>query len=261
MKNLPASAGWLWIKQGAALFRQQPAEFSTLFISYMFLMLMLNLIPVIGPVLPLLLMPALSMAFLQAGVQAGQGKRVYPNLLLTSFRSPALRSLLVVGVFYLIAAILAALVFNSIDDGTFRLIVEGKLKMDSKEVQESNLQEAMLIATGFYLLVILPFWFAAPLIAWKKMSIGKAAFYSLFAVLKSVKAFIVYGISWLAIFTLARAIVGIAYAVSPTVAMLLSLPLSFILPTLVYCSFYPIYASIFDQLDAAPAPEAEQSNA
>lgn len=256
MKNLPASAGWLWVKQGAALFRQQPAELSTLFISYMFVMLALNLIPVIGQVLPLLLVPVFSMAFLQACAQVEQGKRVYPNLLLTGFRSPSFRSLLILGSLYLIAAVLAAVVFSLVDDGTFRQIAEGKLKMNSKEVQDSNLQVALLSATGFYLLATLPFWFSAPLIVWKKMNVGKSVFYSLFAVLKSGKAFIVYGISWLAIFALARAAVGMTYALSnATIATLLSLPLSFILPVLVYCSFYPVYVSIFEKWDADAVPD------
>ena len=86
MEKLPANTGWIWVKEGFALFRKQPAELSTLFISYMFLMLGVGIIPVIGQILPLVLVPVFSMAFMQACVQIEQGKRIYPNLLLTGFR-------------------------------------------------------------------------------------------------------------------------------------------------------------------------------
>ena len=81
MEKLPANTGWIWIKEGFALFRKQPAEISTLFLAYMFLMLGLNLlqIPILGQILPVILVPVFAMAFMQACLNIEQGKRVYPN--------------------------------------------------------------------------------------------------------------------------------------------------------------------------------------
>ncbi len=79
MENLTAFSGWQWIKQGFVLFRRQPAEVSTLFVLYVFLTVMLSLIPVIGLILRFILVPAFSMAFMQACVDIEQDKRVYPN--------------------------------------------------------------------------------------------------------------------------------------------------------------------------------------
>ncbi len=59
MEKLPAKTGWIWVKEGFALFHKQPAEISTLFLGYMFLMLLLNFIPVLGQILPLVLIPYL----------------------------------------------------------------------------------------------------------------------------------------------------------------------------------------------------------
>ena len=92
MEKLPAKTGWLWVKDGFALFRKQAAEVSTLFLSYMFLMLALGIVPVIGQLLPLILVPVFAMSFMQACANIEQGKRVYPNLLLVGFRSPALKT-------------------------------------------------------------------------------------------------------------------------------------------------------------------------
>ena len=105
MHNIPAAAGWSWFKGGFSLFRKQPAELSTMFLSYLFLMLAVGFIPLAGQILPLLLVPVFSITFMQACVQVEQGKRVYPNLLFSAFRSPALRRLLLLGVLYLIAVV------------------------------------------------------------------------------------------------------------------------------------------------------------
>ena len=66
MEKLPANAGWLWVKQGFALFRKQPAEMATLFLAYMFLMLIIGIVPLFGQILPMVLVPVFSMAFMQA---------------------------------------------------------------------------------------------------------------------------------------------------------------------------------------------------
>ena len=94
MTQVPAITGWHWIKQGTALFRKQPLEISTMFLGYMFLTVAGGIIPVLGQILPLLLVPVFSMSFMQACVQLESGKRIFPNLLVSGFRLPAFRSLL-----------------------------------------------------------------------------------------------------------------------------------------------------------------------
>ncbi|HTN67517.1 MAG TPA: BPSS1780 family membrane protein, partial [Burkholderiaceae bacterium] len=115
MEKLPAKSGWLWVKEGFALFRKQPAEMSTLFMAYMFLMLVVGLVPLLGQVLPLFLVPIFSIGFLQACANVERGQRVFPNLLLTGCRSPARNRLLQLGVLYLLAAILAIALSSIID--------------------------------------------------------------------------------------------------------------------------------------------------
>ena len=107
MDKIPAKTGWLWVKEGFALFRKQPAELSTLFFGYMFLMMLLGIIPVIGQLMPLILVPLFSMTFMHACVYIETGKKVYPNLLLVGFRSPFVRNLIKLGTLYLLAAIIA----------------------------------------------------------------------------------------------------------------------------------------------------------
>jgi hypothetical protein len=255
MENLPARTGWLWVKEGFALFRKQPAETTTLFLSYMFLMLAIGIVPLVGQILPMLLVPVFSMAFMQACANIEQGKKVYPNLLLTGFRSPALRRLLQLGMLYLAAAVLAVAASALVDGGIFWQVMSGQADLDPETVRNSGMSLAMLFSAVVYIPAAMAFWYAAPLIAWQGMGVGKAIFYSFFAVHKARKAFLVYGLAWAMIGVLLPAIVTsiIALLISrPIVVMIVLLPLSLILTVVMYCSFYSTYTAIFGRPEPAP---------
>ena len=248
MQKLPAITGWLWIKEGFALFRKQPAEMSALFLSYMFLMLAVGIIPLLGQILPMLLVPVFSMAFMQACVQIEQGRKVYPNLLLTGFRSPAFGRLVRLGLLYLLAAVLAVASSTLVDSGVFWQVMSGQKELDPQTVRESNMSLAILFSVAVYTPAAMAFWYAAPLIAWQRMGVGKALFYSFFAVKRSAKAFLVYGLAWaligmlLPLFT--TSILAMILGQSALVVIVL-LPLSLVLTVVMYCSFYPTYTAVF----------------
>jgi hypothetical protein len=248
MEKLPASVGWQWIREGFTLLRQQPAELCTLFLSYLFLMLVTGIVPLLGQVLPLLLVPVFSMAFMQACVQIGQRKRVYPNLLLYGFRSRAFGSLLALGALYVLAAVLAIGASVLIDNGMLWQLMTGSGKVDAKTIQGSGIMLAMIVAAAIYTPAAMAFWYAAPLITWQEMSLGKALFYSFFAVLRAKGAFLVYGLGWMLIgVVLPLVCSGVLAALvnSPMFMMLVLLPLSVLLTVAMYCSFYATYVTIF----------------
>jgi hypothetical protein len=248
MDKLPPIAGWNWVKEGFALFRKQPAEISTLFLAYMFLMMAIGFLPLLGQVLPLVLIPVFSMAFMQACLQIEQGKKVYPNLLLAGFRSPAVKRLLQLGVLYLVAAVIAVAASAIVDGGVFWDLMSGQKSLDTDTIRGSNLSLAMMFSAAVYTPAAMAFWYAAPLIAWQDMGIGKAIFYSFFAVKRSGMAFLVYGLSWVLIGVILPAVlssivalvVGKAFAV-----MVVLLTVSLVLTVVMYCSFYPTYTDVF----------------
>lgn len=262
MQKFPAQTGWLWVKNGLALFRRQPAEVSTLFLTYMFCMLALGIVPVIGQLLSLVLIPVFAMSFMQACRQIEEGKRVYPNLLLAGFRSPALRSLLMLGVLYLLAAFAAIAISSLVDGGIFLKAIAGS-GLDPKDMDADNMRLAMIVAAITYIPAEMAFWFAAPLIAWHNMPLGKALFYSFFAVVRAGKAFSVYALAWLLLGVLLPAIVSTMIALllsSTTVIVFILLPLSVILTVVMYCSFYPTYTTIFGKPPRSDAtvPESDE---
>jgi len=259
MEKLPASAGWRWVKEGFALFRKQPAEMSTLFLSYLFLMFVLGIVPLLGQILPIVLVPAFSIAFMQGCVSIEQGKRVYPNLLLTGFRRPVVMRLLQLGVLYLLAAIIAIAASAVIDGGLFWQIMSGGAKLDPAVARGSNLTLAMMFSGLVYTPAAMAFWYAAPLITWQDMNVGKALFYSFFAVKRSSKAFLVYGLAWILVGILMPAIVstiiGLIFG-KAAIVMLVLLPLSLVMTVIMYCSFYPTYTHVFGKPEITPAPPA-----
>jgi hypothetical protein len=114
---------------------------------------------------------------------------------------------------------------------------------------------AMMFSAAVYTPAAMAFWYAAPLIAWQEMGVGKAVFYSFFAVKRSGQAFLVYGLAWLLIGVILPAVlssivalvVGKAFAV-----MVVLLAVSLILTVVMYCSFYPTYTHVFGR----PGPAA-----
>lgn len=259
MDKLPAITGWLWVKEGFALFRKQPAEISTLFLAYMFLMLVVGILPVLGQVLPLVLIPVFSMAFMQACANIESGKKVYPNLLMVGFRSPGFVNLLKLGALYLVAAVIAVAASSIVDGGVFWQIMIGDKDLDADAIRNSNMSMAMIFSAAVYTPAAMAFWYAAPLIAWQKMGVGKAVFYSFFAVKRSGQAFVVYGLAWILIGVILPAIlssivalvVGKAFAV-----MVVLLAVSLILTVVMYCSFYPTYTHVFGRPGQPSQPDA-----
>lgn len=256
MEKLPAVTGLLWIKQGFALFRKQPAEVSMLFLAYMFLMLALGLIPLLGQVLPLMLVPAFSLAFLQACANIEGGKRIRPGLLLIGFRSAAAANLLKLGAVYLLAAAAVVGASSLIDGGVFWNVITGQSVLDAKTVQDSDMASAMMFSALLYVPVSMAFWYAAPLVAWHKMGVAKALFYSFFAVSGAGKPFLVYGLAWGIIGIALPAMISLLAVLllgGSVAVMAILMPLSVALTIVMYCSFYPTYTAVFGIAEVPPA--------
>lgn len=250
MEQIAASTGIGWIRQGFALFRKQPAELSLLFLVYMLLMFTLSLVPLFGQLLPLLLVPVFSMAFMQACVDIEAGRKVRPSLLLVAFRSPALGTLLRLGALYLLAAVAAVALSSLVDGGGFWKLMSGQLKPDDESLALNELPLAMLFSALFYLPFAMAFWHAAPLAMWQRMGLFKAIFYSFFAVKRCGRAFLAYALGWImvgiALPAVVSAVLSLLLGKTLVTAMLLT-PLSVILTLVMYCSFYPTYLAVFER--------------
>ena len=244
MSNLPASAGWSWIREGFAIFRKQPGGLILLMLAYLLAGAVLGIIPLVGPLAVVILAPVFTAVFMQACEAADRDVRITPEQLRPAFSKPALPRLAALGLTYLAVAALVMSASLLVDGGMFLQLATGQVKPESPEAQAANTGMALLFMLALYLPAAMASFFAAPLIFWQQMKLGKALFYSFFAVLRALKPFLVYFLSWMAIFVLTSQLLGMVLGRGNLgKAVIQSLTIMMIM--IVHCSVYAAYRTIF----------------
>ncbi|OON64398.1 hypothetical protein B0920_14045 [Massilia sp. KIM] len=244
MNNMPAITGWSWLKQGAGLFRRQPAALTTLLFANILISIGISAVPLLGPMIAVVLIPSFSMAFMQACLMIENGQRVSPAVLLTGFRKPAVIALCKVGLIYLGVSLLLALVTRfTLDPNFWEQVARQSRDGGQPQVTGSDLL-AMFSIVVLNVAALMALCFAAPLTYWQKMTPFKATFYSFFAVLRSARVFIVLLMAWFALF-FAITMVLTALLGGSSVARVLIMWLIFLFVLLLQCSMYAGYREIF----------------
>ncbi|MGV7208513.1 BPSS1780 family membrane protein [Oxalobacteraceae bacterium A2-2] len=256
MEKLPALTGWLWVRQGFGLFRKQPGALMALLFSCMFLSIALLLVPLLGQIAPMLLAPIFSVALLQGSAAADQGRRALPQLVLSGFQKPARGPLLALGGVYVLLMLVALTVLTVLDGGVLMKMATAQIPMDQKLLDESK--GAIVASSAIYVLGWLVSCFAAPLIYWQKLSLGKALFFSAYAVFRSLGAFLVCALSLFLIYQVAGAIPLLLFSSMPL--GLVAMMMVFLLMVVVlHCTLYAAYRQIFGapQLSDQAQPQQE----
>ena len=200
MTKIPAHTGWLWLKEGVGLFRKQPAALTTLLFANILIMAVLGLVPIVGMLLAVLI-PSLTIGYMQACLMIDNRERVTPAVLMTGFRQPALVRLCKVGLIYLAVSIVLTLLLHlAVDPAALpQMAPDAGPKAVPRVPMSIGSSLAMLVLFTVNACVLISLSFAAPLTYWQHMGPGKAAFYSFFAVLKNARVFIVLLMSWFGI--------------------------------------------------------------
>ena len=263
MNTVPARNGWNWVLTGFALFRRNPAMWAFLVFSYIVLMQLLGMIPVLGWFAATVLIPAFSASFMIVSRELDLGNKPGFGLLFSGFRSN-LPALLTQGGVYLASA-LAILGLSALVDGgvLLQLMVLGA-RPPVSAFEDGSLAGAAALAGTLYLPVLAAFWFAPALSAWRGLPALQALFYSLFATFRNWRAFFAYGIALIllglacsvALFLLALLIRGLLGSKSQDALMLVVLPVMLTYVPILFASFYASYRDIFPQPAAAPESEA-----
>jgi hypothetical protein len=204
-------------------------------------------IPLVGAVSPLVLTPALMVGLMHAVRSAEAGRMPSPGLLFAGFRDAggtAWRPLLVLGGFNA-AATLAALALAALaDGGTLMRLATGQAGADEVGADESSMLYAAVVFVLVYTPIQMAMWYAPLFAAWHKVPPAKALFFSFFAVWRNKWAFLVFGAGWFAVAFLASLAVRLLDSLlgdSPVLLSMLLSPLSLVLITAVYCSFWASY--------------------
>jgi hypothetical protein len=250
---LPPGAGWSWIVLGGRLFRRQPMAMLFWSIATSFFINAGALIPVLGQTALVLLTPLLTFLTLCACRNLDEGVRMMPGLWLQPLQIPGVASrLLRLGLLYLgcsfIAALVAVLPFLS-----SMLDALGTAEQPDFTALSQAMQGPMIVFGLFYVVLSALFWHTPALVGWHGLPLRRALFYSMVACWRNKYALIVYVASWAAVFFGLHELLDglVAAGLSEDLLAWLSIPLDVVITALLYCSFYPIYTTIFRARTAA----------
>jgi hypothetical protein len=259
---VPASTGITWVKLGMQTFFKQPLAMGGLFFMFMAAVSLASVLPWIGSVIALALLPAATLGLMVATQQAQGGKFPMPNVLLTAFRSgkPTRQGMLVLGALYALGILGIMGITLLIDDGQFaRLYLLGG-KISKEVLQEGNTQAAAQVALALYIPLSLLFWHAPALVHWYGVPPTKALFFSLIACLRNIGAYCVYGLAWALVFALSSLVIVTIFTLlgMAEVAAAIMVGLALTMAAMFFSSFYYTFRDSFvheQALNNAPPPE------
>lgn len=254
-RRLPARHGLLWLLAGFALFRRHPPLATAITFAYLLTVIMVNLIPKIGPFLLPLLLPTLTVMLANGCRAIERGQRFVSETLVAGI-SAQRAGLARLGGLHLLGSSL--LVLGGVALGEPINISDG---MDPAEAVAlaSDLAVILLLASP----LLMAFWFAPLLTAWDGISAGKSLFFSFVASWRNWRAFAIYGLALVLVgAVLPGLILIVAGLISPALATILSVALRMLLifvlaPTMV-ASVYLSYRDVFESRDvvaAEPQPD------
>lgn len=246
MSKFPASAGLAWIREGFAIFRKQPGGLMLLMLAYLLAGVVLGIIPLLGQLLPMILAPVFTAVFVQACAAADRQQRLTPEMLRPAFQKPALPRLVGLGALMLLTLALLAVLFSALVGGdTVRQLAEQQIQPE-QAVANGGFGWAMLLVFLLSLPVSMAMLFAAPLIFWQQMGVGKSLFFSFFAVWRALAAFLLYFVGWMVIVMLLSNVVLLLVGRS-LLGMALLQSLLMVLVMVFQCSMYAAYKAIFGE--------------
>jgi hypothetical protein len=257
---VPARTGLVWVRLGIQTFWRQPLAMSGLFFMFMAMISVVTVVPRIGVVLMLVLLPAATLGLMVGTEQANQGKFPMPSVLISGFRTGAQRrrAMLVLGALYA-SGFLGLLGLSALMDGgqfaSFYLI-GGEVTQEL--VMQDSFQAAMWLAMALHTLLSLLFWHAPALVYWHGVPPVKSLFFSAMAGYKNFGAFAVFGAAWAGLLMLAAIVVSLIASLlaSPALAVMLLLPLALVITAMFFTSIYFTFRDSFtvtedDQASAA----------
>lgn len=248
-----AAAGKDWVKLGMRTFFRRPLALGGLFFMFMALMTLVSKLPLVGLVLAMVLLPGGTLGLMAAAREADAGRFPMPVILITAFRTDARqrRDMLVLGALYALGFLIALGGSWLVDGGGFARVYLGGDMPAGELMMEGSFQGAMWAFISLHLPLSLLFWHAPALVHWQGLSPLKSLFFSAVACLRNLRAFLVFGLAWLAtllalmvLVTTLLSLLGLGQAVGDVLFPLLMLMAAMF--------FSSLYFSFRDCFETAP---------
>ena len=268
LNTVAPARGWRWITQAFALWWRRPLAFVGLFAGFLLLVLLLvGLVPVVGGLLGLALVPMLSTGFMIATQSALAGGPVHTLQYIEALRVPdkprRLAQWQLCGGYALLSV--AVIVLSDwIDGGSLDALMRAMADAQGGQPSagvDSALDHPMLgigivARAGLALLLSIPFWYASALVHWGGQSAGQALFSSTVAVWRTRGAFLVYALGWAGLM-LAGAALAMLLVLAlgmPKLVGVLAFPAGLVFSAVFYMSLWFGYVDNFGEPGASEAP-------
>lgn len=241
-RTLPARHGVIWLLAGFALFRRNPPLLTAISLSYLLLVLVINLVPLIGPFLLPVLLPLLTAMLGNACFAIEQGRRLdWAQLVrhLDERRDAMLR----LGGLHLAGSIALVLAGSLLG-------LELRLGAELEQAQVEEILQKLLMMTALASPLLMAFWFAPLLAAWNNIPATKAVFFSFVASWRNWRAFAAYGVAIAVVMLMGPALLLVLAALIgkplvSIVAIAVQMFLLFVLAPVLVASVYLSYRDVF----------------
>lgn len=257
LKTVGPGRGALWVRDGLRLYMRQPMAFTGLFALFLLAALFSTLLPLVGWLLQMMMVPLLSLGFMVASQSVLLGGRARAvQFIEPLLGAPAQRRALL-----LLCALYGVLVAGSLwltdwvaDGGythLFQLMSQTPAplhEIDALFVERSMAAGALVGATAITLVTI-PFWHAPALVHWAHQGALQALFSSTLAVWRCRGAFVVYALTWFTLMLTLGMLSALLFGLMGLgqLGSVLALPLGLFLSTLFYVTLIFTFNDSFGQ--------------
>ncbi len=252
--------GFVWVRQGIRNFWKQPLAMSGLFFLFMAWVSVASMVPVVGNVLALVLLPAMTLGLMAATAVAEQGKFPMPGILLVAFRSgkAGVKDMLVLGGLYAFGFIAVMGISTLVDGGLFAGVYLMGAPITADKVNNPAFQNAMWLAMALYLPLSMMFWHAPALLHWHGVPPVKSLFFSLVACWRNLGAFTVYTLAWMGVFLSAGMVVLFVVSLigEQSLAENILTPIALLMAAMFFTSVYFSVRDCFGEMVRTDSPSA-----
>jgi hypothetical protein len=260
---VPARTGLAWFRAGLRTFWRQPLAFSGLFLLFVAIISIVSLLPYVGGVLSLALLPAATLGFMAATREAASGRFPMPAILLSAFRAgrQRARAMLVLGAAYAIGLLLVLSLSALADGGQFASMYLFGGPITVELVSSDAFRNAVWISMALYLPLNMVFWHAPALVHWHDVPPVRSLFFSLVACLRNFGALLLFMLAWAGLsllvafgLVLLTALLGL-----PALLGVAMMPLSLLMGAMFITSLWFTFHDSFVVTEPAPTAQPPQA--
>ena len=249
LNKVPASTGVQWVKLGMRTFFSQPFALSGLFFMFMLLVTILSIVPVLGPVVALALLPAATLGLMAATREAASGKFPFPTILASAFQAgkERARAMLTLGAIYAAGSLVVMGLTTLIAGTDPAAVTPENVESAAGMLQQPQAVRSLLVSIVLYIPLGLLFWHAPALVHWHGVSPVKSLFFSALACWTNKAALLFYFLAWAGVFFVVSLVLVLLGTVlgGPQLLGFLIFPVAMILSAMFFSSLYFTFRDSF----------------